>query len=1006
MHILFCNERFLFRFGVDRVLLILAKGLKERGHGITFMANRFDEEILSHISPRVISVPKAPEYLESNEFTEEWIKSNWDCVFPVEEEPDLVIIGGWPFVSIIPFFEEKGVKVIFSDHGVVPLEGYSDYHLQVLKKLKNLRSKYLRHASAVIGVSNFIVNSQSREDTGGEVPLYAVLNGANHMEIGLWMKDQVKSGKGGGALKTVQRLQKAGKALLLNLGRWEPGCYKNSDAAFGFIEELHQQIPDPVLLVLGNESEIEVSAPYKDKIIPIGFPDDEELGQIMKRVKAGVSFSLWEGFNLFLAEMQWMKRPAVVLNIGAHPEVVVDPWFLADDVAGMAQKIAILLRDGKAAAAIGAEAYQKFRKNFDWHSVIDRYAEILELVMAGKRDIRIIVDVTNASKDPANSGVIRVTRRLCRELQWFVDPLFVTWDEERFCYVLLNEQEYCILGSYNGPIRNANGICSPQGSRISLDAIIDRFTEKPVWILFAETIREQIAAEVREFANKHGIRQAAIFYDAIPVLHPELCQDTAIRENHAHYMRGLAHVDVVIPISDFSGECLKDFWKQQGLKPSARVCTNLLPGEFGGARRVVHVNRSFPAKKTLLCVSTLEPRKNHRRLIEAALAVNRLHLDSEWELVLIGNRYAGGDDVAEFVAQATEEYANIRWLGVVDDETLKRYYKEAYFTIYASFIEGFGMPVLESIWHGRPCLCHEEGVMAELAADGGCMTTDVRNVEKFAGAIRVLLSDEERVAQLAKEAVDRPIKNWHEYTQQFLSILEKHTDRIGVNSFGNIQAPEWERILYKDCLCSVWQMSHAERLALTALLSRLKPDCCVEIGTYKGGSLSLLSEYASTVFSIDIDPQLPEKLGGFRNVSFLTGPSQTILPLLLEELNRNNMPVDLILVDGDHSSEGVRKDMEIVLDYVPKKALFVVMHDGFNPECRRGMLEVDWSRSPYVHMVDVDFIPGRMIEHGGAGDGELWGGLGLAFLSPVKRPGKLIVEQSAERMFRIMKRQR
>ena len=48
-----------------------------------------------------------------------------------------------------------------------------------------------------------------------------------------------------------------------------------------------------------------------------------------------------------------------------------------------------------------------------------------------------------------------------------------------------------------------------------------------------------------------------------------------------------------------------------------------------------------------------------------------------------------------------------------------------------------------------------------------------------------------------------------------------------------------------------------------------------------------------------------------------------------------------------------------------------------------------------MHYVDLDFIPGRVIEHGGLASGELWGGLGLACMLPEPRQGSLQPEQSA-----------
>jgi hypothetical protein len=93
-----------------------------------------------------------------------------------------------------------------------------------------------------------------------------------------------------------------------------------------------------------------------------------------------------------------------------------------------------------------------------------------------------------------------------------------------------------------------------------------------------------------------------------------------------------------------------------------------------------------------------------------------------------------------------------------------------------------------------------------------------------------------------------------------------------------------------------------------------------------------------------------------------------------------------VLVDGDHSAEGVRKDLENLLRYRPATPLFVVMHDSFNPECRRGLRTTNWVASPYVHAVELDFVPGT-ITASPSFLGQLWGGLALAYLKPQERRG-------------------
>jgi hypothetical protein len=312
------------------------------------------------------------------------------------------------------------------------------------------------------------------------------------------------------------------------------------------------------------------------------------------------------------------------------------------------------------------------------------------------------------------------------------------------------------------------------------------------------------------------------------------------------------------------------------------------------------------------------------------------------------------------------------------------------------------MPIIESLWHGKPCVCYSEGVMGELAKEGGCYTVDVRDIDNLCDGLLKVSTDKGLYERLCAEAVSRKIKTWKEYAQRTIEIIEDNTNNetgIPLSESGCT----WQSILFHNCVLDGWQMNDSEKSALKSVLMTLEPKCSIEIGTYKGGSLSLISQFSDIVFSIDIDEEVKEKFACFRNVVFLTGPSEKILPLLFNELRQKELSPDFILVDGDHSCEGVRRDINLILDYKPQKPMMVLMHDSFNPECRKGMLASDWRKTAYLQDADLDFVPGRIVEIGG-GLGEMWGGLGMAFFTPVERKENPIVRESSLEMFEILKR--
>jgi hypothetical protein len=181
---------------------------------------------------------------------------------------------------------------------------------------------------------------------------------------------------------------------------------------------------------------------------------------------------------------------------------------------------------------------------------------------------------------------------------------------------------------------------------------------------------------------------------------------------------------------------------------------------------------------------------------------------------------------------------------------------------------------------------------------------------------------------------------------------------------------------------SLWQMSFGERAALEGVLSQLQPQLSIEIGTAEGGSLSRIVVHSHEVHSFDlVAPQLP--IAQSPHVTIHTGDSHEYLPLVLDRLAKEGRNVDFVLVDGDHSSEGVRQDVEDLLNSPALADTVILIHDTTNETVRAGLDSVHYAAWPKVAHVDLDFVPGYMflearLRH------ELWGGLGLVVVDAAR----------------------
>jgi len=171
-------------------------------------------------------------------------------------------------------------------------------------------------------------------------------------------------------------------------------------------------------------------------------------------------------------------------------------------------------------------------------------------------------------------------------------------------------------------------------------------------------------------------------------------------------------------------------------------------------------------------------------------------------------------------------------------------------------------------------------------------------------------------------------------------------------------------------------MSPGERSALEGLLAMLRPKLAIEIGRAGGGSLRRIGSHAEQVISFDLVQDAPDA-EQLENVTLMVGDSHEQLPATLAELAAEGRNVDFVLVDGDHSTDGVKADMIDLLESSALRQTVIVAHDGLNEYVRAGLDAVPYANYEKVRYVDLDFIPGFVASESTPYAGQCWGGFGL-----------------------------
>jgi len=400
----------------------------------------------------------------------------------------------------------------------------------------------------------------------------------------------------------------------------------------------------------------------------------------------------------------------------------------------------------------------------------------------------ILIDLTHTSHTRARTGIQRVARSLHTALG--SDARAITYDPHARTWRALELWETESLTAAPSEKRGTTWPLSAQlrglahrllGSSGSPSLHAPRSTlHASFGLVVPEVFSADTAAVLPSLLHTVAGPRVAIFHDAIALKFPELTPTKTVARFPA-YLRELLAFDGIAAVSEDSRDSLRDYWRWLGIAHPPPVQAIPL-----GTDSVCHVLRDKPPAPaasvspfvavadtqrspisaqpipTILSVGSLEGRKNHLALLDACEQL--WSTGARFELRLIGLAHPQTGRAALALLRALQAAGRpLRYDGPATEAALHSAYASCAFTIYPSLIEGFGLPVIESLAHGKPCICSARGALGESAREGGCVALASIDAAHLAAAVRRLLDTPTELAALAHAARARKFRSWSDY---------------------------------------------------------------------------------------------------------------------------------------------------------------------------------------------------------------------------------------------------
>ncbi len=284
-----------------------------------------------------------------------------------------------------------------------------------------------------------------------------------------------------------------------------------------------------------------------------------------------------------------------------------------------------------------------------------------------------------------------------------------------------------------------------------------------------------IPDEVRD----SNIRSCIVtIHDMIPNIFPETFPDETIRQFHL-LLKNLKKEDHVICVSESTKQ---DFIKYNSKIPEENVhVTHLASSKIIQEIKDQELKEQFKNslgllnhEKIILSLCTLEPRKNLITLIEAFEKLNEI--DRSIKLVLAGTLGWKSNSLIEKI-NSSKAFDSIIQTGYITDSDLSILYSIADVFVYPSIYEGFGLPILEAMQCGTPCVAGNHSSIPEVAGDAALLI-DVKSVNELQLAVSKIIESSKISKMLRKKGLQQSSKfNWRNTAKTTLSVYLNSLNR-------------------------------------------------------------------------------------------------------------------------------------------------------------------------------------------------------------------------------------
>ena len=275
-----------------------------------------------------------------------------------------------------------------------------------------------------------------------------------------------------------------------------------------------------------------------------------------------------------------------------------------------------------------------------------------------------------------------------------------------------------------------------------------------------------LSNELPNGIHKTNIPAVVTIHDLIFIRFPEFYKtiDRKIYFNKVKY--ACASADIIIAISEQTKKDIIRFFNVDSNK--IEVVYQSVSPVFFERNNVEHLRSKYNLRKQfILSVGTHEPRKNQLSILKA---IHSEKLDIQ--IVFVGKTTSYTKKLERFISE--NKIGNqVQFLNNISENDLAGLYQMAGLSVYISFFEGFGLPVIEAMASACPVITSNVSCLPETAG-GAAILCAPNNFEELGKHIRLILENKILRNELIGKGIERAkIFHPHYFSEKMISLYTK-----------------------------------------------------------------------------------------------------------------------------------------------------------------------------------------------------------------------------------------